>query len=213
MRGRPDDAGTDFSRSIALQIRRRVPFRHEVKGNTARTLESEAVNPYAAPADTASAQGPSLSRGAQLATRSSRLGASLLDLVLYFGAAMPGVLVGTLLDSSLGVPKDDGTTQQGVGIVAGAVLTCLVLHAYQCYLIATNGQSLAKRWLRIRIVRENGEAPGFLKGVVLRSWVLALLRVVPMVGHIVGLVDTLMIFGDDQRCLHDRIAGTRVIQD
>jgi len=179
-----------------------------VKSSTARTLESEAVNPYAAPADTASAQGPSVVGGAELATRSSRLGASLLDLLLYFGAAMPGVLVGALLDPSLG----DGTAQQGVGVVAGAGLTCLALHAYQCYLIATSGQSLAKRWLRVRIVLENGEVPGFWKGVVLRSWLLAVLRVIPMVGYIVGLVDTLMIFGDDQRCLHDRIAGTRVIQ-
>jgi hypothetical protein len=34
---------------------------------------------------------------------------------------------------------------------------------------------------------------------------------IPFVGNFVGLVDALMIFGEDHRCLHDRIAGTRVI--
>ena len=53
---------------------------------------------------------------------------------------------------------------------------------------------------------------GFLKNVVLRNWVNFLICMVPMVGGIYGIVDILLIFRADCRCIHDFIAGTRVVQ-
>ena len=73
---------------------------------------------------------------------------------------------------------------------------------------------MAKAWLRTRIIRENGERPGFVHGVVLRSWAIAVLGMVPFVGSLVGLADALAIFsGTTRQTLHDRIAHTLVIQD
>jgi len=34
---------------------------------------------------------------------------------------------------------------------------------------------------------------------------------VPQVGGLIGLVDILFIFGKERRCLHDLLAGTRVV--
>ena len=39
-----------------------------------------------------------------------------------------------------------------------------------------------------------------------------LLGVVPFVGGLVSLVDALLIFRDDRRCLHDQIADTIVVR-
>jgi uncharacterized RDD family membrane protein YckC len=50
--------------------------------------------------------------------------------------------------------------------------------------------------------------PGFLRGVILRIWVPAAIN---QACNLFSLVDALWIFGDEQRCLHDLIAGTIVI--
>jgi len=80
---------------------------------------------------------------------------------------------------------------------------------YQAHGVATVGQSLGKKAFGIRIERLNGALPGFWRGIVLRG-VLSLASLWPL-GAIVALVDHLAIFGPDQRCLHDQIAGTRVV--
>jgi uncharacterized RDD family membrane protein YckC len=90
-------------------------------------------------------------------------------------------------------------------------LMVLSFMIYQWYLIATTGQSLAKRWLGIKIVRLDGSPVGFVNGVILRSWVVGALSNIPILGTIIGLVNPLMIFGEERRCLHDHIAGTRVV--
>jgi hypothetical protein len=34
---------------------------------------------------------------------------------------------------------------------------------------------------------------------------------IPFIGNFVNLADALFIFGEEHRCLHDHIAGTKVI--
>ena len=92
----------------------------------------------------------------------------------------------------------------------------MILNIYQWYLISTTGQSLAKKWFRIRIVKTDNTGVDFVSGVLLREWVLgfvagAINGVIPSAGSIVSLVDALMIFGSERRCLHDVIASTKVV--
>lgn len=110
-------------------------------------------------------------------------------------------------------------------ITALTVLPLLVFQVYQWHRTATTGQSLGKSWLAMRVVREDGTPPGFLHGVVLRSWVpLALFVVYSQLYinlFIYGpgflyplyfiLADCATIFGVNRRCVHDYIAGTRVV--
>ena len=45
----------------------------------------------------------------------------------------------------------------------------------------------------------------------MRSWVPGFIGLIPIVGGIFPWVDALFIFGDEQQCVHDKIAGTKVI--
>jgi uncharacterized RDD family membrane protein YckC len=76
-----------------------------------------------------------------------------------------------------------------------------------------HGQTVGKRLLGIRIVRVQDDAnPGFVHAVLLRSVVPIIIRAIPMFGLGFWLVDVGCIFRTDKRCLHDLIAGTKVVQ-
>ncbi len=133
------------------------------------------------------------------ADRSTRFVANLVDQILYLVAMVPGIMLGLGFDSS----EEQNLT------AALAILSVLPLFAYQSYLVAFTGQSLAKKWFKIQIVRWDGSPPGFFNGVLVRSWVSGVL------GSAVGcysIVDAVFIFGDERRCLHDYMAGTKVIK-
>jgi uncharacterized RDD family membrane protein YckC len=95
--------------------------------------------------------------------------------------------------------------------IAGAMTGYFAVGIAQAALVGTTGQSIGKKILRMKIVLENGELPGFLRGVLLRSWVATLCWGIPVVGRAMMLVDAVFVFRRDRRCLHDLLAGTRVI--
>jgi uncharacterized RDD family membrane protein YckC len=103
----------------------------------------------------------------------------------------------------------------GVGLLSGLGLMGIVwlgMLVFQCYLLAQRGQTIGKIVMGLRIVRfEDGGNPGFVKAVLLRTFVWALITAVPVVGWLIGVVGILFIYRDDQRCLHDHLAGTRVV--
>jgi uncharacterized RDD family membrane protein YckC len=155
-------------------------------------------NPYAPPSSQAEYGGYGSEYTQQdglLADRGTRLGARMVDGVLYVAAAAIGVIPGAALGEE-------------TAMFGGIGLAIFVLAVYQWYLISTTGQSIAKKWLGIRIVRVDGSELGFLYGVFLRDWVL---QAVSALFSPIGLIDALMIFGEERRCLHDHIAGTKVI--
>jgi uncharacterized RDD family membrane protein YckC len=168
-------------------------------------------NPYAPPA----APGPRFpepeeDRGYQpLATRGSRLGARLLDGLLDLGVAIPGAI---MMFSAMAERPDAGPDVEAMYPAIGVMMVGLLpLSIYQWYLLSTRGHTLGKKWLGIRVVRNDGTPVDFVRGVILRNWVLQAIAQIPYIGSFIGLVDTLMIFGGDQRCLHDKIADTKVI--
>ncbi len=176
------------------------------------------ANPYAPPAaDVNFGAGIVAPDMAQIpAERGTRLGAALLDGLLALAVVLPGLLMVFVSHSPAGLPI--------------MLIPVLALFIYQWYLISTRGQSIAKGWLRIKIVKLDGSPCGFLNGVLLRVWVTAFIAAgVGMVLGIGGglnafsgtrtpsfnpftLVDALFIFGASRRCLHDLIAGTKVIK-
>ena len=124
----------------------------------------------------------------------------MLDGFLYFGASL------------LAVPAVAVSEDLAGGV---ATLAMLALAIYQWYLLSTTGQSLAKKWLGIRIVKVDGSPVDFVSAVLLRSWVywaLVVFGSVIVIGSVLPLVDALMIFGDERRCLRDHLAGTKVVQ-
>ena len=110
-----------------------------------------------------------------------------------------------------------------------ALVTPLVLTSWQLYLLAKTGSTLPKRWFNVRVVTANGKPPGTPR-VLLRegigSWGLPLLFAYVLwlysgaagQGVLVGLAGFMVLgegtsarFNRQRRCLHDRLAGTYVL--
>lgn len=141
-----------------------------------------------------------------LAGLGSRFGAAMVDFgcvaVLYF-----------LFFMMAGNP---GAAEFGEAELGGAFLFLaggiIVLAVTQIYLLTTCGQTIGKKIVGIKIVNnEDGSEGGFVKNVLMRGFVNGLISSVPFVGAIYALVDILFIFRQDRRCIHDLIAGTKVI--
>ncbi len=74
--------------------------------------------------------------------------------------------------------------------------------------LTSDGQTFGKRIVGIKIVSaETGRNLGFGPNVALRAWLTTVLNIIPFF----GLIDILLIFRDDKRCIHDLIAGTSVV--
>ena len=131
-----------------------------------------------------------------------RLFARLLDVVFgVIAALIPGFVL-TFLSGGSFDPEP---------FLLGAVVGIISFVIYQWYLLATTAQTIGKKYLKIKIVKNDGEKAGFFVNVVLREWVMALIGIFPAIGGIIQIVDILFIFRDDRKCIHDLIAGTVVI--
>jgi len=138
-----------------------------------------------------------------LADRGSRLGAATLDILIYALSVIPGAVM---------LPSSDSDMTNGIAI-ALMVIGFIAMAITQWIYLIRHGQSLGKKMLGIRIVKVSDESiPGFSKIVLLRTFAPALLTGIPVVGPILFLVDVLLIFRDDRRCVHDLIAETKVIK-
>jgi uncharacterized RDD family membrane protein YckC len=161
-----------------------------------------------------------------LADRAVRLLAVMLDGLLASLPFLPFVAVGVYVLAvwSQRFPKFDPTVDamppmadpQLLALLGGSMVIGLLgflgLVIYQWVLISRTGQSLGKKWTGIRIERTDGRPVDFTSGVLIRNWVLKLVGMVPYAGLLFQLVDVLLIFAQDRRCIHDHLAGTRVVR-
>lgn len=185
------------------------------------------ADPYSPPGSDLNAGLQTGSQGFEPAERATRLGAVMIDGVLITLPLLPLVAVGiyfalqaeTAMQAALRaeeggfIPGRDETVLMalgGVGVLG--VLGALAIAIYQWVLISRTGQSLGKKWTGIRIERLDDARLTFGTGVFLRNWVPKLIGSVPYLGGLFQLIDCLFIFRDDRRCIHDHIAGTRVVR-
>jgi len=170
-----------------------------------------AINPYAKACefcgeDLESRASSKRNASQTLASVWTRLGARLLDGVFSFAIMIPIMLVTGYVQRAM----DQRVASEEVIIYStGGFLLNLVLHGY---LLATRGQTIGKLICQIKIVDyRTGELPGFARAYLAREFVIGLISMIPCIGGIVALVNVLMIFNAEQRCLHDNIAGTKVV--
>lgn len=192
-------------------------------------------------------------RGGQAAAVQTRLLAGVVDVGLYvialFLIALTSGEVAAFHNSSFGSvffnspdinpaePWQGGWTTKGFGIFVAAESLLAVLFVLQSYWVSVHGQTLGKRVFGARVERD-GEAPGFWRGVFLRSWTFGLIPLAvaaalaskpltaasffasipsPVVmGVAAGLVlvgaATLQLATQSGQSLRDKIAGTRVVE-
>jgi uncharacterized RDD family membrane protein YckC len=175
-------------------------------------------NPYQPPSATLEVAEPE--QELVLADRGTRLGAVMLDGLLGGAIMLPlmglalwysGVFSGSssLLQQWMALMKGPGQYVVQLGIAAVGFVLFLALQGWP---LAHYGQTWGKRWLGIRIVDLEGRKPEFVRLLALRYGVGQLAGQLPCVNIVYGLTDTLMIFREDRRCLHDFMAGTRVVK-
>jgi len=173
---------------------------------------------------------PAPAADAELAGRWVRLGAQLLDGVVTAVLIGPGIamLLPWIIAQSNADPSQTIFSRSPFAFtsltdqfsfstlpVAGATVLVtgwLVLIVIQIILLSLRGQSIGKIVAGVRIVRIDGQAAGFVHAWLLRNFVVRIICAVPKVGPLFWLTDVLFIFSDSRRCLHDRIAGTRVVK-
>lgn len=169
----------------------------------------QAASPYAPPRATLDS-GPVHVGVLTMATVRARLAAFFIDVLIL----LPGAIGMFVLTGELARPADRPTT-----VRPGALLPLILcaayifgVAAYQVVGLSRRGQTLGKRAMKIQVVKGDGSVPGFLHGFLLRYVVNALPRAIPVVGVLYPLLDCLFVFRANRRCVHDLIAGTRVVQ-
>jgi uncharacterized RDD family membrane protein YckC len=159
-------------------------------------------NPYAPPRAAVSDVADSTEE-LEPAGRGVRLGAALLDgVVLLVLVYLPVILGGAFADGEPGAPPEISPVAWLLAF-AGFVVWAVFTVRY----VTRNGQSIAKKWLGIKVVRTDGSKASLGRIFWLRNVVNGLLGLIPFY----GIVDALFIFGDERRCIHDKIADTLVV--
>ena len=145
-----------------------------------------------------------------LASLGDRLVGAIIDgIVVGIPAMVVGVLMGIVLVNIFPV---DSVAFQVASFVIGLPIGIGLFIAIQGYLLANYGQTVGKRVVNTQIVSDDNQliplVPLILKRYI-PFWVLGSL---PMVGFLFVLANVLAIFRGNRKCLHDEIAGSKVIK-
>ena len=151
-----------------------------------------------------------------LASRLHRLVASVIDTALSLFFALPGLFMLTT-----GILKDPTPLEQLMQngfpghessmsiIMVGMAMPAIV----QIFLLGFRGQTIGKLLLQMRIVLADDDTKaGFMRAVIMRGMIPALISTLPFIGFAFTLFNVAFIFRADRRCIHDHIAGTKVVR-
>ena len=166
---------------------------------------TDSNNPYQSPA--ADAQNPPSRDNPVLASRWHRFFGALIDGLVQGAIIAPIVFFsGTWADMMANNGALDLTATL-VWFIVGEV----IFLALQGWLLFNRQQTIGKWLLGMKIIgmEQLDVPPGKLYG--LRYLLFHVLAQVPGI-NLVMLVDPLLIFRSDRRCLHDLLAGTQVLQ-
>jgi len=153
-----------------------------------------AVNPYAAPSADLNV---GASADVALASRGARFGAAVLDGLVFM---IPYFII------VFATRGGEGGAKIGLGIGGLAILAIAV---YQFVGAVTKGQTIGKKLLGIKVTKLDGSPVDFVSIVIMRGLVgQVLLGIIPLY----GLIDALFIFRPDQRCVHDLVGATKVVE-
>jgi uncharacterized RDD family membrane protein YckC len=156
-----------------------------------------------------------------LAERGTRLLAATIDELILLAVSLPMIIGGMSAVVALVTGGADLESLDTMSVLRamvggpGTTITVLALIAWCIitgWLVATNGQSIGKRLVGIKVVRTDGSRASFARIFLLRNVVNGLPNFLPYVGLLYQLVDPLLIYQDSRQCLHDKIADTIVVR-
>ena len=143
----------------------------------------------------------------ELASRWKRLGGALLDSLIAIAVTLPVMMVAGVFEQI--TQGQQRTIGQRVFFLFFGLAVFLVINGY---LLAKRGQTVGKKLVGTRIVTNTvGQILSLGKVFGLRYLPLSVIAQIPIVGSLFCLADILFIFRKDKRCIHDLIAGTKVV--
>ncbi len=138
---------------------------------------------------------------AELASVGDRVMAFLIDIVLAFVLLILGWLPFGIISLVTG-----GGSWHMIGLALGILLELGFVFYNDVYLVATQGASFGKRWMRIRVTTVQGTSPVGWGPAVLRTLGRLLSGSCMMLGYLWALFDA------QRQTWHDKIAGTIVVK-
>lgn len=112
------------------------------------------------------------------------------------------------------------TLPQTLTIICLTITALIIFTAWQINWMSKYGQSIGKRMLNLRVIRTNGDNPGFVRNVILREIVYQLIVVIIGsltlgIGYFVFMFVPAMVFINkwQRRTLPDFLADTIVVRD
>jgi uncharacterized RDD family membrane protein YckC len=142
----------------------------------------------------------------RLAGRGERLGAFIIDAIIYLVIVIPMMFVGGYFSGIMSGEKP-AFAEQAMWQAIGFGVFVIV----QGWPLNNDGQTWGKKLLKMRIVDMQGSKPSLGKLLLLRYAPSYAIALIPIGGVIYFLVDSCFVFGAPRRCIHDYIAGTRVV--
>ena len=133
-----------------------------------------------------------------LAERGTRLAAAIVDSIVFMGMVYVPLILSFLTHSDV---------MPAVGL-GGALIGFAVWVWLSIRYMRSNGQSIGKKLLSIKVVRSDGSPVSLGRLIWLRNVVNWLISIIPLY----GIIDSLFIFGDSRQCLHDKLADTIVVK-
>lgn len=166
-------------------------------------------NPYSPPkAQIEQQPDPNEIESLPLASRTARLGGAIVDGLISIAITIPLFLLTGAWQSAM---NQSLSVLETIQLGALGMFFFLVVHGY---LLAKRGQTVGKLVAGTRIVSvEADEILPFSKLVGLRYLPFMVISQIPLIGPVANLINILFIFRRDRRCIHDHLAGTRVISD
>ena len=168
------------------------------------------INPYAPPQSD-----PSLppAAGVPLATPWVRLGSAIVDGLVLAAIIVPlqwlsGSFQRNMARAQSGEVDFVASTLEGLLWAAIAFVIYLIIN----WAFLQNGQTIAKKLLKLQIQRKDGSKIPALRIVTHRILPVNAAQMIPFIGGFVVLLDALLIFRSGRNTLHDDIADTRVVQ-
>jgi len=164
---------------------------------------SDENNPYDTPDSDVEVQNSEINN---LASRWSRLFAALIDALI--GAVVSAPLMIHYNIFEIAMAGEEIGSELTLFLTLLGIVVFMLLHGY---LLKTKGQTIGKLALGIKIVMLDGQLPNFRNLITKRYVPIWVLQLIPAI-NILALVDVLFIFRSDKRCVHDLIAGTKVVR-
>jgi uncharacterized RDD family membrane protein YckC len=142
----------------------------------------------------------------RLASRWQRLGGAFIDAIIGFAIGLPTMFMLGIFDY-----MRKGISPPFQVSLIGAVVGFTAFALIHGYFLKKSGQTIGKKVLGIKIVGIDNIQLSLPTILFKRYLPITAVSLIPILGGLLSLVDILFIFGAKKRCVHDYIAGSKVV--